>query len=107
MNLKVLAVCFIGLLAGCSNTPPEAPKVEKQHPSWPDSLASYKAKWEVKIIDGQAWVGMPFERSQELRVWMNDFSRYVQDSVGMICYYRVELKEARCEKYKYSTLENK
>lgn len=98
MNLKVAAVCLSVLLVGCTQPLPQATKVEKMHPSWPDPIKSYEGKWEVKVIDGKAWVGMPFEDSQKYRSWMDDIHRYIQDSNGVICYYRSELKEPKCIK---------
>ena len=40
---------------------------------------------------------MPFEDSQEFRIWLNDVKRYVHDQKTMICYYRQELKEDKCK----------
>lgn len=98
MKLIVSALCLSVLLSGCSQAPSEPIKVEKIHPSWPDPIKAYDSKWEVKVIDGKAWVGMPFEESQKYRSWMDDIGRYVHDSNGVICYYRSELKEPRCLK---------
>lgn len=98
MNLKVAVICLSVLVTGCSQTLPEPTKVEKIHPSWPDPIKAYDGKWQVKVIDGKAWVGMPFEESQKYRSWMDDISRYVHDSNDVICYYRTELKESKCVK---------
>ncbi|QQG32245.1 o-spanin [Citrobacter phage CkP1] len=95
MIKKTLAVLTIMLIAGCSSKPLVVPK-PIIHPNWPDPIAEYSGNWQVKTIDGKAWVGMPFEESQEFRIWLNDVSRYVKDANGMICYYRKDLKEQRC-----------
>lgn len=98
MNLKVAAVCLSVLLVGCSQALPVVIPVEKIHPSWPDSIKAYEGKWEVKVIDGKPWVGMPFDESQRYRSWMDDINRYIHDSNDVICYYRVDLKESKCLK---------
>ncbi|AHY25471.1 hypothetical protein PS2_232 [Serratia phage PS2] len=82
------------LLAGCAA--PQEP-VHRLDPSWPDPIESYKAEWKVIVIDGQPFVGMPYNESQELRIWLDDVKRYIKDANGMICYYRSTLKEPRCE----------
>lgn len=92
------AICLSVLLAGCSQALPGPTKVEKIHPSWPDPIKAYDGKWQVKVIDGKAWVGMPFEESQKYRSWLDDVGRYVHDSNDVICYYRSELKEPKCIK---------
>ncbi|QFR56174.1 putative O-spanin [Serratia phage Muldoon] len=85
---------FLALfLAGCATSEPP----HRLDPTWPDPIASYKAEWKVFVIDGQAYVGMPFDESQEFRIWLDDVKRYVKDANGMICYYRSSLKEPRCE----------
>ncbi|ABI95043.1 Rz-like spanin [Enterobacteria phage RB68] len=98
--IKLSAVILsIGLLVGCSTKPLEVKK-ETVHPNWPVQIKSYdeaKLSWQVKVIDGKAWVGMPFEDSQEFRIWLNDVKRYVHDQKTMICYYRQELKEDKCK----------
>lgn len=98
--IKLSAVILsIGLLVGCSTKPLEVKK-ETVHPNWPAQIKSYdeaKLSWQVKVIDGKAWVGMPFEDSQEFRIWLNDVKRYVHDQKTMICYYRQELKEDKCK----------
>jgi hypothetical protein len=95
--IKLTAVMLsIGLLVGCAQDLPVVQK-EQIHPSWPEPIAQYEANWQVKVIDGKAWVGMPFEESQELRIWLNDVKRYVHDQKSVICYYRIPLKEERCK----------
>lgn len=98
MKLALSAVCLSVLLSGCSQALPEPHPPITIHPSWPDPIKTYDGKWEVKVIDGKAWVGMPFQESQKYRSWMDDIGRYVHDSNGVICYYRSELKEPRCLK---------
>ncbi|AUV63357.1 hypothetical protein Sf25_gp77 [Shigella phage Sf25] len=96
---KAWVILSIGLLVGCSTKPLEVKK-ETVHPNWPVQIKSYdeaKLSWQVKVIDGKAWVGMPFEDSQEFRIWLNDVKRYVHDQKTMICYYRQELKEDKCK----------
>lgn len=90
------AILSIGLLIGCAQKTSDVPK-EQLHPQWPESIAQYEAQWQVKVIDGKPWVGMPFEESQELRIWLNDVKRYVHDQKSVICYYRIPLKEERCK----------
>lgn len=98
MKLLAAAVCIIIGLTGCSGTVPVKPvEPTRVDPSWPEPIAKWDGKWQVVIIDGKAWVGMPYEESQEFRVWLNDVSRYVQDANGMICYYRAPLKEPKCQ----------
>lgn len=95
MKRSLLVMGIISLLAGCSSSAPDVPVL---HPEWPDPIQKWEGHWEVKVIDGKAWVGMPFEESQEYRIWMNDILRYTKDANGMICYYRSDLKEPRCVK---------
>ena len=95
--IKLTAVVLsIGILAGCAQDVPLSPK-ETLHPAWPESIVEYNQKWQVKVIDGNPWVGMPFEDSQEFRIWLNDVKRYVHDQKTMICYYRSGLKEEKCQ----------
>ncbi|AWD91978.1 Rz-like spanin [Enterobacteria phage vB_EcoM_IME341] len=91
-----VVVLSIGMLVGCAQDIPVVPK-QQLHPSWPQPIAEHNVKWQVKVIDGKAWVGMPFEDSQEHRIWLNDVKRYVQDQKSMLCYYRSGLKEEKCK----------
>lgn len=93
--MKRIVVALALLLSACAGTPKEIP--HRIDPSWPDQIQSYKAEWKVIIVDGQPFVGMPFEDSQEFRIWLDDVKRYVKDANSMICYYRNTLKEPRCE----------
>lgn len=95
--IKLTAVVLsIGILVGCAQDVPLSPK-ETLHPQWPESIVEYNQKWQVKVIDGNPWVGMPFEDSQEFRIWLNDVKRYVHDQKTMLCYYRSGLKEEKCQ----------
>lgn len=96
MNKLTAVVLSIGILAGCAQDVPLSPK-ETLHPPWPESIVEYNQKWQVKVIDGNPWVGMPFEDSQEFRIWLNDVKRYVHDQKTMLCYYRSGLKEEKCQ----------
>ena len=96
MKLISLVVLSTMLLVGCGSELPVRHEAPKIHPSWPDPIKTWNGKWQVKVIDGQAWVGMPFEESQEFRGWLNDVTRYTKDSNKMICYYRMDLKEPKC-----------
>ena len=99
MKSLVAAVITIGLLSGCSQSVPEVPRDNTLHPSWPDPIKPYTGKWQVKIIDDRPWVGMPFDESQEFRIWLNDVNRWAKDANGMICYYRKDLNETRCKQW--------
>ncbi|UYE94937.1 hypothetical protein [Escherichia phage vB_EcoM-pJBB] len=95
--IKLTAVVLsIGLLVGCTQDVLVSPK-ETLHPSWPTPISEYNQKWQVKVINGNPWVGMPFEDSQEFRIWLNDVKRYVHDQKTMLCYYRSGLKEEKCQ----------
>lgn len=96
MKRLAAAVLTIGLLAGCSSGVPELPQQQTLHPSWPDQIKPWNGKWTIVEVDGKAFVGMPWEESQEFRIWLNDVLRYTKDANGMICYYRSELKEPKC-----------
>ncbi|BBC78291.1 Rz-like spanin [Escherichia phage EcS1] len=98
MKLKSLAICLSIFLVGCSQSVPELQPVQRVDPSWPDPIKPWTGQWQVKVIDGVAFVGMPYNESQEFRVWLNDVNRYVKDANGVICYYRAPLKEVKCEK---------
>lgn len=91
--MKYLALISVLLLGACTNVP-ERPLVD---PSWPTPIAEYKAEWKVIVVDGKAFVGMPFDESQEFRIWLDDIGRYVKDSNGVICFYREHLNEAKCK----------
>ena len=94
---RILGLIVItALLAGCNSTAPVKQETPILHPTWPDQIRPWTGKWQVKVIDGQAWVGMPFEESQNFRGWLNDVMRYVKDANGTICYYRHDLKEPKC-----------
>lgn len=96
MNLKAAVICLSMILAGCAQNVPQVHDEVRIDPSWPDPIKTWDLRWEVKVIDGKSWVGMPFEQSQEFRIWLNDVYRYVQDQKGMLCYYRAPLKEPKC-----------
>ena len=94
---KLLLIGAI-LLTGC--TAIKDPVIQqKSDPSWPDQISTYNSHWQVKVIDGQAFVGMPFDQSQDFMVWMNDIKRYIADDNSMLCYYRSHLNEPRCAQY--------
>lgn len=97
MKSILLAVCLSLGLVGCTQAPPQVHEQVRVDPNWPDSIKAWDLKWQVKVIDGKSWVGMPYEDSQEMRVWLNDVFRYIQDSNSMICYYRIELHEPKCK----------
>lgn len=98
MNLKVTALCLSMFLTGCATDAPVSPvEPVRVDPSWPDPIKPWSGHWQVKVIDGIAFVGMPYNESQELRVWLNDVNRYIKDANDTICFYRAPLKEAKCE----------
>ncbi|QPI13889.1 outer membrane lipoprotein Rz1 [Serratia phage 4S] len=76
-----------------------APKVDTHavDPSWPAPIMPYQAKWEVHVINGVPFVGMPFDESQKFRIFMDDTVRYVKDANDVICYYRSHLEEPKCK----------
>lgn len=84
-------IAAVLLLSAC------APKPHVVDPSWPAPIMPYEAKWEVHVIDGVPFVGMPFAESQKFRIFMDDTVRYVKDSNDMICYYRSHLEEPKCK----------
>ncbi|AHJ86809.1 outer membrane lipoprotein [Salmonella phage STP4-a] len=96
MIRNMLLIVSMALLIGCASKPEAVPK-PLIHPSWPEPISAWNGNWEVKVIDGEAWVGMPFAESQEMRIWLNDVSRYVKDANATICYYRKDLNEERCK----------
>lgn len=97
---KLLLAMVCGLaLVGCTTTHQTVVQ-QKSDPAWPDPIQPYQEN-SFKVIEqgGKIWVGMPFEDSQNFRIWLNDIQRYVKDQNSMICYYRSHLKESRCLPY--------
>ena len=88
---------IVGLLAfalvGCA----QEPLKHTVDPSWPKPIKTYSTEWKVIVVDGSAYMALPYGESQEFRIWLEDIKRYVSESNDMICYYRAPLKEARCE----------
>ena len=95
MKSKLLAISLCAILVGCQQAPTKTIQVD---PEWPSSVGALSASWKVVNINGEPWVGMPFEDFQiKFRPWMNDITRYIADQKSMICYYRAPLKEPKCE----------
>lgn len=97
MKRLIAAVCLSLTLVGCSQALPEVKPAPRVDATWPDPIKEYQAEWQVREIDGQKWVGMPFVEFQDFRIWTNDILRYVQQSNNVICYYRSPLKETKCQ----------
>ncbi|WJZ28122.1 Rz-like spanin [Serratia phage 92A1] len=92
--MKKLLIGLLSLaLVGCAQEP-QKPSVD---PLWPKPIKTYSTEWKVIVVDGSAYMALPYAESQEFRIWLEDIHRYVQQSNDMICYYRAPLKEAKCE----------
>ncbi|ASD52011.1 Rz-like spanin [Pseudomonas phage PspYZU05] len=95
MKLKLLIAISL-LCTACSST-------TIGHPDWPDSVQNQFTQEQAKNIkviefEGTPYVSVPYRDSLKFRAWLNDISRYIDDINDMLCHYRTELKEARCEK---------
>ncbi|WCZ66330.1 hypothetical protein [Yersinia phage MHG19] len=94
--MKKLILLAALVLVGCANDPVKQP-TKHLDPSWPTPVQSYSTEWKVIIVDGQAYMALPYGESQEFRIWLEDVKRYVKDQKGMICYYRKDLREEKCD----------
>lgn len=88
----------IMLLTGCTSVVPAPQEVPKIHPQWPAPVQSLDVKWKVINKDGPQ-VALSYKESQGLRIWLEDVKRYLQQMKTMVCYYRVDLNEPKCENY--------
>lgn len=87
----------IMLLTGCASVVPTSPEVPKIHPQWPAPVSPIDVNWKVINQEGPQ-VALSYKESQDLRIWLEDVKRYLQQMKTMVCYYRVELNEPKCEK---------
>lgn len=97
MKRLIPAVCLSMLLVGCNQEPRVASEAVRVDVAWPNPIGELASEWEVVSVNGQPYVGMPFEQFQTgFRPWLNDVKRYMKDSKSMICYYRTPLNEPKC-----------
>lgn len=103
MNMFKKLIVFlvvILIIGGCSSIKHETYELSVDsniHPSMPKPVVGFKPKFDVIVIDDVSYVTMSYKDSQDLRVFMNDMFRYIKESNELLCFYRHELKEIRCE----------
>lgn len=98
---KIIALLFAAfLLVGCELTPtPKPAPAATIHPSWPLPVMPYKFDWKVIVLnETEVYVALEYDQSVEFRVFLEDIKRYIEESNGMICFYRKEIKEPKCYK---------
>lgn len=94
MKKLILPILF---LVGCTTAPVDVPK-STIHPNWPAPVKEFHTEWKVIDVDGKPFVALPYEDSQYFRIWGEEVKRYILQSNNMICYYRKDLNEPRCQK---------
>lgn len=100
----MLAVACALVLTGCPATvPPKlSPAAPLSNPSLPVPVGKYVLNWKVitkktPITDEHVYVGLTYDQSLQLKLMIEDQLRYIKDANSVMCFYRVPLKEQRCE----------
>lgn len=97
---KMIGVLGLSLvLSGCFFNKPQMiqPTDVTIHPDWPAPVSPYRFDWVV-IVDGEkVLVGLDYNQSLDFRVFLEDMNRYIRESNSIICSYREDLKEKRCQ----------
>jgi hypothetical protein len=98
---KTIALALaLTLTVGCATKPPEPP-VQREtinHPALPKPINAYTFKWRVITLEDGVYVGLPYDKSLDFRLMMEDTARYIRDSNAVMCFYRTELEEPQCVK---------
>lgn len=87
----VMAACLLAML-GCATEPEPL-----SHPALPAPISPYTFHWKVIPLEDHVYVGLRYDESLRLKVLMEDMTRYMRDSNAVMCFYRKELNEIRCQ----------
>lgn len=89
----VMIACALALF-GCASEPVPEPI---SHPALPTPISPYTFHWKVIPLEDHVYVGLTYDESLRLKVLMEDMTRYMRDSNAVMCFYRKELNEIRCQ----------
>lgn len=92
MFKKTIMIACVLAMFGCSNKVPH-----DSHPALPDPISPYTFHWKVIPLEDHVYVGLTYDESLRLKVLMEDMTRYMRDSNAVMCFYRKELNEFRCQ----------
>lgn len=87
----IMIACALAMF-GCANEPPSM-----SHPALPAPISPYTFHWKVIPLEDHVYVGLTYDESLRLKVLMEDMTRYMRDSNAVMCFYRNELNEFRCQ----------
>ncbi|MNO96577.1 hypothetical protein D3C76_882530 [compost metagenome] len=91
MFKKALMVAAVLAMFGCSSTP------DPSHPALPTPISPYTFHWKVLVQEDHVYVALTYDESLRLKVLMEDMTRYMRDSNAVMCFYRKDLNEYRCQ----------
>lgn len=92
MFKKALMVACALVMVGCASDPEPL-----SHPALPTPISPYTFHWKVITLEDHVYVGLRYDESLRLKVLMEDMTRYMRDSNAVMCFYRKELNEIRCQ----------
>lgn len=81
------------LLTGCASKPVQTPVY---HPPLPAPIEVPNIALKVVRVDNKPMVAVSWEDSQKLGVFLGDVKRYLKETRVVMCNYRKDLKEERC-----------
>lgn len=91
--LKMLSTLLTpAVLTGCVTTSAFV------HPPLPQQVDPVAIEWRIDTEGDKARVSLSWEDSQKLKIWLEDIKRYTLESKVIMCYYRKDLNEERCQK---------
>lgn len=101
---KLYSLIFVTLfLVGCASKPVLIPTEPKRiiHPELPSPVNPYKFDWRVVVIDERTViVGLDYDDSIDFKIFLEDVKRYMKETNVILCSYRRELNEPRCNSIK-------
>jgi len=109
MSKIVLGFLLVIILSGCASQPNPPTDVRFSqpfsHPELPNPVQPYKFDFYVVTEDNveefinqpKVFVAIEYQQTLDFRQFLEDMKRFMLEANGVICYYRVDLKEQFCE----------
>lgn len=99
MLTRALFLSAVIALTGCTREVIKYVEVPQTfiHPSRPTPIMSHPLEWKVFVIDKEPYVGLSYDQSLDLRLFLKDTTRYIGESNSILCFYRKDLLEPDCK----------